>query len=321
MFVTSFCAARRCSTSLTAARRPGSLGLPVLDWIRTCSPAVLGKLSLTICWERAASPTTPSSSDGMVFVPMLPPMKVAMITKASQPNTAFLRCCALQRPAREARFCFCTGESPSGGSGTSGTTPGGGPHSEGVALSERVAVCHRAKVRLALRAAVELAPERLLRRLRHARLEDRHQHLGGQRAQLLEGGEHGRPVGLRLPVAVERLPDPVEEELHERGGDAVGLAGDVLDDVERLLERNAEADQRLARAHERRARDLVAPLPQRHDDAELLGAPELPLVTAGEALRELGGLDDLGPLVLERGEDRAGELERVLGVAPGPLDE
>src|SRR4051794_5416608 len=312
MFVTSFCAARRCSTSLTAARRPGSLGLPVLDWIRTCSPAVLGKLSLTICCERAASPTTPSSSLGMVFVPMLPPMKVAMITKASQPNTAFLRCCALQRPAREARFCFCTGESPSGGSGTSGTTPGGGPHGEGVALSDRVAVCHHARVRLALRAAIELAPERLLRRLRHARLEDRHQHVGGQRAQLLERGEHGGPIGLRLAGAVERLPDAVQEQLHERGGHAVGLARDALDHVERLLQRDPEADQRLAGAHERRARDLVAPLPQRHDDPELLGAPELLLVAPAEALGELGRLDDLGALVLERREDRARELERVL---------
>src|SRR3954454_19176958 len=289
--------------------------------MRTCSPAVCGKLSLTIWTERAESPVRPSSSDGIVLVPRLPPMNMAAMTKASQPNTAFLRCCALQRPARAARFCFCTGGVSSGVDGTLRSSPCGGPPCEGVALSERAAVCHRAKVRLALRAAVELAPERLLRRLRHARLEDRHEHLGGQRAQLLERGEHGRPVGLRLPVAVERLPDPVEEELHERGGDAVGLAGDVLDDVERLLQRDAEADQRLARAHERRARDLVAPLPQRHDDPELLGAPELLLVAAGEALRELGGLYDLGPFVLERGDDRAGELERVLGVAARPLHE
>ena len=116
--MTSFWAARPFSTSATAALKAGSFGLAVLDWMSTCSPAVWGKLSLTISAERAASPTRPSSSEGMVLVPIWPPMNTAAMTNASQPNTAFLRCCALQRPARAARFCFCTGEAPWGGSGT-----------------------------------------------------------------------------------------------------------------------------------------------------------------------------------------------------------
>ena len=39
-----------------------------------------------------------------VFVPTEPPMKTARITNASQPKIAFFLCCALQRPARAARF-------------------------------------------------------------------------------------------------------------------------------------------------------------------------------------------------------------------------
>src|SRR5207342_2726745 len=41
------------------------------------------------------------------LTPMAPPMTKAMATKASQPQIAFLRCWALQRPARAAKVFEC----------------------------------------------------------------------------------------------------------------------------------------------------------------------------------------------------------------------
>src|SRR5215210_3144095 len=284
--------------------------------MKTCSPAACGKVSLTISWARRASPARPSSSLGIVFVPMLPPISVATITKASQPKMAFLRCCALQRPARAAKFCFFTG-APWGGNGTLRIPHPPGPPSQGAYLSTRGTAWGPAGVwLLPLRPAVELAPERLLRRLRHALLEDRDERLGGERAQLLERHEHGRPVRVGLARLVERLPHPVEEQLDEGVGDAVGVARDALDDVERLVERDPEVDQRLAGPQQRRARDLEATLPQRHHDAELLRPHEqLGIGARAEALAQLGGVDHLRPLVLERREQRARERERLLGRA------
>ena len=53
---------------------------------------------------RAARPDSPTPLWALVwvFVPIAPPIMNAISANASQPQMAFLRCCALQRPARAA---------------------------------------------------------------------------------------------------------------------------------------------------------------------------------------------------------------------------
>ena len=50
-----------------------------------------------------------------------------------------------------------------------------------------------------------------------------------------------RPVELRLAAAVERLPQAVQEELHEHAAHALGVAHHLLDRIERHRQRDAEA--------------------------------------------------------------------------------
>ena len=59
--------------------------------------------------SRCPCPRRPSC-----LVPTAPPMTNATMTNASQPKMAVLRCCALQRPARAARFRVCKGGASSG---------------------------------------------------------------------------------------------------------------------------------------------------------------------------------------------------------------
>jgi len=90
------------TTDWTVLRNSGSrLLVPFWLWTRTLSPDLSGKCLSAAFVARADSPTPLSSSDS-VLVPTDPPMKTARITNASQPKIAFLRCCALQRPARAA---------------------------------------------------------------------------------------------------------------------------------------------------------------------------------------------------------------------------
>ncbi len=89
--------------SRTAARKAGSVAFSVLLWTKTCSPATSGKALSTIFVARPESPT-PRSFSASVCVPTLPPIMKATMTNASHPKMAVLRCAALQRPARAAKF-------------------------------------------------------------------------------------------------------------------------------------------------------------------------------------------------------------------------
>src|SRR4051794_31446968 len=124
--------------------------------------------------------------------------------------------------------------------------------------------------RSSLRALLELAPERALGRVGHALMKNGDEGLGGQRAQAVQRLADLRPVGVALAGLDERLPDGVHEQAHERPGDRVGVAAGVIDDVQRGLERDAEGEQRLAGAQQRRAGDLEAAVAEGQDEPELL---------------------------------------------------
>src|SRR5918999_894016 len=78
------------------------------------SPVCSGKLAASTIWSARLDSPLPVSSSASVLVPTMPPSTVAMITKANQPRIAFLRCCALQRPARAAKFRDCIWGAPPG---------------------------------------------------------------------------------------------------------------------------------------------------------------------------------------------------------------
>ena len=95
---------RRRSTSATAALNAASrVVASPRDCTRTVSSAWRGKWSNIALSARPASPG-PFSCQTKVFRPAAPPPTAAMATKASQPKMAILRCAALQRPARAAKF-------------------------------------------------------------------------------------------------------------------------------------------------------------------------------------------------------------------------
>ena len=77
--------------------------MSVLLWMRMVSSEAFflacGKLS---SWIFCARPDSPGRVCSTFFVPRLPPIMYAAITKASHPKMAILRCWALQRPARAA---------------------------------------------------------------------------------------------------------------------------------------------------------------------------------------------------------------------------
>src|SRR5262249_22609260 len=90
--------------SPTAVRKLVSLAdAPFWLWTSTVSLALSGNAWLIVLSARPDSPT-PDWLFFSVLVPIEPPMKVARMTKASQPKIAVLRWAALQRPARAARF-------------------------------------------------------------------------------------------------------------------------------------------------------------------------------------------------------------------------
>ena len=92
--------------------------------------------------RRVLDSPLPMSSSASVFWPTMPPRTVARMTKANQPRIAFLRCCALQRPARAARLrdC-CMWGSPSGETGETGECSGGSHRRHGPGHAGSLASC------------------------------------------------------------------------------------------------------------------------------------------------------------------------------------
>src|SRR5215204_3999209 len=80
--------------------------------MRTSSLARSGNPSARVWSARLDSPS-PRSSVAISFMPSAPPTSTLTKTNASQPKIAFLRCCALHRPARAAEFRDCMGALPS----------------------------------------------------------------------------------------------------------------------------------------------------------------------------------------------------------------
>ena len=70
----------------------------------TCSPLDLRKPASATATSAAFDEPLPICASSSEFVPIIPPPTVARTTNAIQPRIAILRCCALQRPARAARF-------------------------------------------------------------------------------------------------------------------------------------------------------------------------------------------------------------------------
>src|SRR5918995_3358075 len=90
-------------TAWTAALKAGSLAVSERLWIRTSSPAGCLKSSYRIVSARPDSPG-PDVSKTIFFIGETRLIANKATAKASQPKIAFLRCCALQRAMRAARF-------------------------------------------------------------------------------------------------------------------------------------------------------------------------------------------------------------------------
>ena len=73
---------------------------------------------------------------------------------------------------------------------------------------------------------------------------------------------------------LERLPHLPHEQRHERRRHGVAVPLDLLEHGEGLVERDAPCHHLLGHRQQRRARDLEAPLPGRHQHAQALGAGE-----------------------------------------------
>ena len=130
--------------------------------------------------------------------------------------------------------------------------------------------------------------------------------------------------GSGWPAAVERLPDPLEEQLRRTRARRVGVSRGRARRRRARLERD-----RRARASSSPARssvglgDLEAALAERHDEPELLGASQRLRVALGPPKRSAsssasitsGRSSSNGVRIARR------EVERILGGAARPLDE
>ena len=96
-------AARRRCTSSTTAWNDGSLARSDGLWMITSSVTCLGK-ALWIATEARPDSPTPLCAFSCVTMPAELPIANTSTTAPSHPQIASLRCPALQRPARAARF-------------------------------------------------------------------------------------------------------------------------------------------------------------------------------------------------------------------------
>ena len=194
------------------------------------------------------------------------------MTKASQPNTAFLRCCALQRPARAARFCFCTGSSLGRKWHAAHCTGRRAPVRWGLPVERWGAAARggaaspwrggRARARTPSPSPASCAAGR------------------SPRAPRWRAGAAARARRAR-PASRSRAGPRGRTASRSRSRKSFTNASATLSAWRATLSMTSSAfssgmprpiSVSPARS-ERRARDLVAPLPQRHDDPELLGAP------------------------------------------------
>src|SRR5439155_20436991 len=170
----------------------------------------------------------------------------------------------------------------------------------------------------------ELAAEGALDRVAHRELEHGEHCVGRERPQPLERVADLRPALLGAPGFLERLPDLIEEELDEDARGAVGVAAQLLDDVQRARRRDPEPSELGAGAPEARADLLVVAVPERPQEAEPDRALQQPGIAA-PALRQLGPADHPWLLVRERLAQRAREAKdvgaRALGVVEQAADE
>ena len=102
-------ASRRCTSSTHRAegrdRRPSPRCSGSAPSPEACSGA-----ASAIVWSARPDSPTPVWVCSRVFVPTAPPITKARTTKASHPQIAVLRCCALHLPARAARLRGVTPE-------------------------------------------------------------------------------------------------------------------------------------------------------------------------------------------------------------------
>ncbi len=96
----------RSRTSLIAALNAGSPAFSVALWMSASSCAGRGKCAWSAC---SAVPDSPLYSSAVVsfWVPTMPPIATARITKTSHPASTDFLCRALQLPMRAAIPAFC----------------------------------------------------------------------------------------------------------------------------------------------------------------------------------------------------------------------